>query len=346
LRILRTIFVILTLIDLSSVSDISADTTRVLFVGNSYTYTNDLPVIFKNLSASGGKAVITDMSAPGGFSFENHFEYSETISKIRLGTWNYVILQEQSQMPVIPYYRFNSTYPFAIRLDSIIKSYGQTTVFFVTWGRESGGEQCINLYCSPVFVNYFHMQDSLTSSYRMISDSTGALLAPAGEAWRTAKTLIPSIDLWDTDGSHPSLKGSYLSACLFYKKLFNQSPVGLSYTAGLSPDDALFLQNCAAQTPTGIAQSEKNFKKSFDTDIYPNPFNNQTTIRFSVPVRTHCKLEIFDMLGRNLRTLANEPLSAGEYKYIFNGSDYASGIYFVKLTTPESVNIKKLVIVK
>lgn len=326
--------------------NVQANTTRVLFVGNSYTYANDLPVIFKNLSASGGKAVITDMSAPGGFSFENHFEYSETIGKIRLGTWNYVILQEQSQMPVIPYYRFNSTYPFAIRLDSIINSYGQINVFFVTWGREAGGQQCINSYCSPVFVNYFHMQDSLTSSYRMISDSTGALLAPVGEAWRTAKTLNPSIDLWDTDGSHPSLKGSYLSACLFYKKLFNQSPAGLSYTAGLSPADALFLQNCAAQTPTGIVQNEKNVNKSFDTDIYPNPFNSQTTIRFSVPVRTHCRLEIFDMLGRVVNILANQTFNPGEYKYHFDGSDYASGLYFVKLTTPGNASVKNFVIIK
>ncbi|MCU0373009.1 MAG: T9SS type A sorting domain-containing protein [Ignavibacteria bacterium] len=323
-----------------------ADTTRVLFVGNSYTYANDLPVIFKNLSASGGKTVITDMSAPGGFSFENHFEYSETLSKIRLGTWNYVVLQEQSQMPVIPYYRFNSTYPFAIRLDSLIKSYGQTTVFFVTWGREAGGQQCINSYCSPVFLNYFHMQDSLTSSYMMVSDSVSALLAPVGEAWRTAKTLNPSIDLWDTDGSHPSLKGSYLTACLFYKKLFNQSPAGLPYNAGLSPADALFLQNCAAQTPTGIAQYDKNFNKSFETHIYPNPFNGQTTIRFSVPVRTHCKLEIYDMLGRVVNILANQTLNAGEYKYHFDGSGYASGMYFAKLTTPDNASVKKFIIIK
>jgi hypothetical protein len=323
-----------------------ADTTRVLFIGNSYTYANDLPVIFKNLSATGGKEVITGMSAPGGFSFENHSEYSETLSKIRLVTWNYVILQEQSQMPVIPYYRFNSTYPYAIRLDSIINSYGQITVFFVTWGREAGGQQCINSYCSPVFINYFHMQDSLTSSYRLISDSTAALLAPAGEAWRTAKTLNPSIDLWDSDGSHPSLKGSYLTACLFYKKLFDQSPAGLSYTAGLSPADALFLQNCAAQTPTGIAQNEKIIKKSFDTNIYPNPFNIRTTIRFSVPVRTHCRLEIFDMLGRVINILANQTFNAGEYKYNFDGSDYASGMYFVKLTTPGNASAKKFVIIK
>jgi hypothetical protein len=324
----------------------TADTTRVLFIGNSYTYANDLPVLFKNLSASGNKIVITDMSAPGGFSFENHFEYSETINKIRLGNWNYVVLQEQSQMPVIPFYRFGSTYPFAIRLDSLIKSYGQSTVFFVTWGREAGGQQCINSYCSPVFIDYFHMQDSLTSSYRMICDSLNAILAPAGEAWRTAKTLNSAIDLWDSDGSHPSLKGSYLSACLFYKKLFNQSPIGLIYTAGLSSTDALFLQNCANQTYTGISLKAEYSLNTVEPDIYPNPFNSQTTIRFTLVKKVYCKIEICDILGRNLETLLNEKLNPGNYKYTFNGSNYASGMYFAKLTADENMSIKRLVIVK
>ena len=81
-----------------------SDTTRVLFIGNSYTYANNLPLIFSNLSASGNKNTVTDISAPGGYSFENHYSNPETISKIKMGNWNFVLLQEQSQMPVIPYY--------------------------------------------------------------------------------------------------------------------------------------------------------------------------------------------------------------------------------------------------
>jgi len=76
-----------------------ADTTRVLFVGNSYTYVNDLPGIFKGLSNSLGRSVYTDMSAPGGYSLEQHLTNTETLLKISAGNWNYVVLQEQSQMP-------------------------------------------------------------------------------------------------------------------------------------------------------------------------------------------------------------------------------------------------------
>jgi hypothetical protein len=84
-------------------------------------------------------------------------------------------------------------YPSAVKLDSIIKLYNQNavTVFYMTWGRKNGGQQCIDTSCSPVFINYFHMQDSLKSSYTKISNLLSALLSPAGEAWRTARRKPP-----------------------------------------------------------------------------------------------------------------------------------------------------------
>ncbi len=77
-------------------SELKADTTKVLFVGNSYTYVNDLPLMFKNLSASLGKNVYTDMSAPGGYSFGQHLSNTETLNKISRGGWNYVVLRTKS----------------------------------------------------------------------------------------------------------------------------------------------------------------------------------------------------------------------------------------------------------
>lgn len=323
-----------------------SDTTRVLFIGNSYTYANNLPLIFSNLSASGNKNTVTDISAPGGYSFENHYSNPETISKIKMGNWNFVLLQEQSQMPVIPYYRFNFTYPYAILLDSIIKSYGQQTVFFVTWGREAGGEQCINSYCSPVFINYYHMQDSLTASYRMIADSVNALTAPAGEAWRIARTLNPLIDLWDSDGSHPSLKGSYLAACLFYKKLFNQSPAGLVYTAGLSTQDALFLQNCADLTVTAVQnQNSKHYANDF-AEVYPNPVNSRAIIKFYIEKKAYCTIKLFDISGREIKETASGFFPAGENNSAIIMNDLSSGVYFVRLATESRIIVRRVVLIR
>ena len=219
----RRIFILLFSIFL--ISKAYSDTTRVLFVGNSYTYANDLPSLFTHLSASGNKIVYTDMNAPGGYMLEQHKTDSTTLSKIRIGNWNYVILQEQSQTPVIDSLRFNSMYPSAIWLDSLIRSYNGNTAFYMTWGRKYGGQQCIGQFCSPSFVDFFHMQDSMKVSYKMISDSLNALLCPVGEAWRKAKLLDSSVDLWQSDLSHPTLEGSYLAACVFYAAIFNISPV-------------------------------------------------------------------------------------------------------------------------
>ncbi|MCX6163847.1 MAG: T9SS type A sorting domain-containing protein [Ignavibacteriae bacterium] len=330
-----------------------ADTTKVLFIGNSYTYVNDLPVLFKNLSASGGEIVYTDMQAPGGYTLENHLTTTATLDAIKRGIWNYVVLQEQSQTPVIEYLRYHSMYPSAIKLDSIIKYYNQNanTVFFMTWGRKNGGQQCIDTSCSPVFINYFHMQDSLKSSYTKIASILSAMLSPAGEAWRTARLIKPYVNLWDADDSHPTLDGSYLTACVFYAKIFNQSPVGLIYNAGLPDSSALFYQQCAWQT-VSISNHIENYSSNFDLyQNYPNPFNSSTIIKFYIPKTTIVNLKVYDLLGREITTLINKNLQSGTYSIPFSISQFSnniisSGIYFYRLQTDDFSQTKKLVLIK
>ena len=280
-------------------SELKADTTKVLFIGNSYTYVNDLPLMFKNLSSSLGKNVYTDMSAPGGYSFGQHLSNTETLNKISRGGWNYVVLQEQSQMPVIEYYRYSSTYPSARKLDSIIKSYNCNTMFFMTWGRRYGGIQCINTYCSPDFVNFSHMQDSLSSSYNMIANELNDAVCPVGNGFRLSVQTDSSVVLWDADYSHPSLEGSYLAACLFYRKVFNSSPVGSLYTAGLPASTALYLQTIASNTTLNIVNT--NSEKVFDFNLeqnYPNPFNSSTMFRFKVSTPANINLSVYNVQGK------------------------------------------------
>lgn len=81
---------------------------------------------------------------------------------------------------------------------------------------------------------------------------------------------------------------------------------------------------------------------------YPNPFNPTTTIRFSIPVGTygHTSLRVYDVLGREVRTLVNENLQAGSYETTFDGSGLASGVYFYRLQAGEFVSTKKLLLLK
>jgi hypothetical protein len=327
-------------------SSSASDTTKILFIGNSYTYVNDLPSLVDSLAFSGGKIVFTGQSTVGGYSLENHTAYSPTLDKIRETNWNFVVLQEQSQIPAIDYYRYNSMYPSSKFLDSLIKLNGSQTMFYMTWGRKNGGQQCINSYCSPVFSSFFHMQDSLRSAYTEISSLLYARLSPVGEAWRNARISDPSIDLWDTDDSHPTLKGSYLAACVFYAVLFGQSPVGLSYTAGLENSSALFLQTTAAQLLLGVDPGKSVVRDIKLNQNYPNPFNPVTIISFSIDRKSYVSLKIFNPLGQCIETLVDSDLQAGQYSFYWSGENYSSGVYFCELTTGAYQLSRKMILNK
>ena len=79
---------------------------------------------------------------------------------------------------------------------------------------------------------------------------------------------------------------------------------------------------------------------------YPNPFNPTTNIRFALTKQSNVTLKIYDNLGKEIATLVNEVKSAGTYIVDFNASNYASGIYFYKLTTNEFSDVKKMVLIK
>jgi hypothetical protein len=313
------------------------DTLRVLFVGNSYTDYNNLPQLFANLSESGGRPVFTNMSAPGGYWLENHCGNQETISKISQGIWDYVVLQEQSQVPTIDYYRYNSMVPSARWLDSLIVSYNENTAFFMTWGRKYGGQQTINHYSSPVFRDFFHMQDSLNSAYSQISTDLEATLCPVGLAWAESFRTDSTINLWQDDYSHPTLQGSYLAACVFFAVLCERTPVGLPYRAGLTSEEAFFLQCVAFRT----VFSEIKPKNAPVTDgiikISPNPFNPTTRLSFFLENAGKVNIQVYDVRGRKVADFMDGWRDRGIQSLQFNGENLASGVYFIKLQTHNSV---------
>jgi len=79
---------------------------------------------------------------------------------------------------------------------------------------------------------------------------------------------------------------------------------------------------------------------------YPNPFNPSTKIRFDIPKQGLTKITVFDILGREVTTLANEVLNAGKYEVDFNASAYSSGLYFYRITSGDYTEVKKMILVK
>ncbi|GAB4146980.1 MAG: hypothetical protein Fur0041_21140 [Bacteroidia bacterium] len=221
----------------------NAQQKSVLFIGNSYTYSNNFPDLFYQLSLSGGDSVIYDSYAPGGYTFQLHSQDQNTISKINQQNWDYVVLQGQSQQAALdtPYVIAN-VFPYARMLDSLIHDNDSCsqTVFFMTWGRKYGDSQFCSSY--PPVCTYSGMQDQLRGRYLQMAYDNGAICAPAGVAWQNAIAAGFAPDLFSGDGSHPSLHGSYLTACVFYATLFRKTPVGLNYCGGLPQSEAQQLQ--------------------------------------------------------------------------------------------------------
>jgi hypothetical protein len=215
--------------------------TRVLFIGNSYTFVNDLPDMFAKLAKSGGHKVEVGMSAQGGWRLADHVGSAETLNLLSSTKWNFVVLQEQSQIPSVQQARNQEMYPAARSLIQKIKEIGATPIFFVTWAHRDGmPENGLN--------NYESMQAQINAGYIGIAQELNAPVAPVGSAWLTSVKEHPELSLWQEDGSHPTEQGTYLAACVFYAVIFHESPDSLTYQAGLSRENARVIQTVASNT--------------------------------------------------------------------------------------------------
>jgi PKD repeat protein len=229
---------------------INAQQKNVLFIGNSYTGVNDLPSLVKNVALSLGDTIFTDSNTPGGYTFNLHSTNATTLSKIAQGTWDYVILQAQSQEPSFPPSQVASqTYPYAASLVNAIRQANSCTepVFYMTWGRKNG--DAANCASYAPLCTYEGMQQRLRESYMEMSLDNSATTSPVGVAWKNFRDAYPTVELYTGDESHPSIYGSYLAACVFYATLYQKSPIGATYIpSGINASDALNIQTIASNT--------------------------------------------------------------------------------------------------
>jgi hypothetical protein len=207
---------------------------RVLFVGNSYTfYNNGMDAAVQNLAISADPLLdfYCMRQAEPGYSFQDHWTNPNTRAIIDTGRWDMVILQEQSQRPVL---EPDSVFMFARLLDSVITATGAQTAFFMTWARE---------YDPP-------MIEGLAAVYDSLGRELAAPVAPCGRAFQNVFAQDSTFVLHISDGSHPNLQGTYLAACVFYGMIFRASPVGIGYVIdpSITDEQRQFLQTVAWQT--------------------------------------------------------------------------------------------------
>lgn len=218
--------------------------TRVLFIGNSYTYVNDLPTMFATLAMAGGHSVQTGMVAEGGATLADHAASAGTAATLASARWSVVVLQEQSQIPSVYRLRSSQMYPAARLLVLMIRQAGAEPLFFLTAAHRDGWPEY-------GMTGYSEMQSAVDDGYLTIAREQNAAVAPVGYAWWALLADEAGAGLWQADGSHPTVEGTYLAACVFYAAIFRQSPQGLDYHAGLPDHEAATVQATAASVVLG-----------------------------------------------------------------------------------------------
>lgn len=258
---------------------------KVLFIGNSYTATNMLPLLTKDCALSAGDTLETDWNAPGGYTFELHSSDLTTNSKIAIGNWNYVVLQEQSQRPAFSDMEVaTDVFPYAKKLDSLVhdKNKCGRSVFFQTWGYRDGDAS--NCPVFPPICTYTGMDSMLELRYRQMATDNKALLSPVGLVFREIRASFPSINLYEPDLSHPSPAGSYAAAVTFYTILFGKNPNLITFNYTIPPPEAnqirqiVFLNVYSSLVKFGVGAYDPDANFTYATSgVNKMDFNSSTS---------------------------------------------------------------------
>lgn len=192
------------------------EAVRVLFVGNSYTSVNDLPAVVRafGLASKPPIDLVVEAITPGGMTLEGHAAATGKDSvKARLehGAFDVVVLQEQSQRPLV---EPDTMLAAAKELATAADKATTRVVWYATWARAGKPEQ----------------QEGLDAAYTRCRDACGGTLALVGDAWQrvlSAKEPKDRVALHDTDGSHPTVAGTYLAGLVVFAAITGREVDGL-----------------------------------------------------------------------------------------------------------------------
>lgn len=198
---------------------------RVLFIGNSLTYANDLPGMVAALSRG---RIETAMIAFPDFSLEDHWQRGEALDAIRRGGWTHVVLQQgpsslaESRRVLVREAR---------RFAEEARKVNAAVVLYGVWPPSSR---------RPTLA-------AVTGSYAAAAEASGGTLVAAGEGWRAAWKKDAALPLYGPDGFHPSPLGTYLAALMFVEHLSGTAPAAPSSGAhGVSRERLMIVHDAAS----------------------------------------------------------------------------------------------------
>lgn len=174
---------------------------HVLFIGNSLTYTNDLPATLAAIAASAGDTIRVAMEAGPNLALIDHIGGgTNALARIAQGGWEYVVLQ---QGPTPPGICRDSLIQWTRMFDQRIRAVGARPAVFMAWP-----------YHGPL--SWF---DDIEASFEQAAGAVSGALFPVAEAWRAALVTDATVALYATDGFHPTPTGTFLAALVIYERV-------------------------------------------------------------------------------------------------------------------------------
>jgi hypothetical protein len=238
--------------------------TSVLFIGNSFTFMNNMPFIFKDIAESKGKKIFVDTVVEGGKNFEYHSSRPETFSTIKSRKWDYVIIQGHSNELAQPESKVDkNSLPFAQKIVDSIRENNPCTqvIVYMTWAYKNG-----NPKWAPIS-SYDSMQYRVKNQYLRFADLLDARVSPVGEVWKTIRANYSGINLYDPDNQHPSLYGSYLSACTHFATIFQESPFGNASQVQVEQAVRQIIESNASQVVLNNLNQWRNIEKNTKLEV-------------------------------------------------------------------------------
>jgi hypothetical protein len=218
--------------------------TKVLFIGNSYTYRNEMPDIFEHIAISKGKNIFVQSCTKGRATFLIQSKRNAVYDAIDDQKWDYVIVQGASR-DLIQDREYIEEYTLPA-LEKVLKAIKKNsrrtkTLFYMTWGYKNGYKP------NDKTDSYEKMTLKVRDGYLELMERYRFGVVPVGMAWKDSRRKRVDMKLHVNDGAHPSLKGSYLAACCFYSAIFNESAIGSTYYSKLGPKTGYYLQSVGSR---------------------------------------------------------------------------------------------------
>lgn len=182
---------------------------KILFIGNSHTFFNDMPLTFARLWEAGtGEKIAPVMLCHPGMGFDYHVkEYFECRYNLLYGGFDYAVLQQKAH----PFAGTQADLDAGKRLAALARAGNVKPVFALTWAEKAFPEH----------------QAQMDAFHERLCRETGALLSPVGRVWQALLRQDPEFPLYWQDGEHASVYGDYLIACTHYRLLSGRSCAGL-----------------------------------------------------------------------------------------------------------------------